>query len=115
MMRAIPTVSPVFDPARGREALAALRRRLALQTGAAAREGPRRRRAAPPRRGWLLYSAWPVGLVLTAAAAAWQPDTPEVDGPAPAASLPDVTVDYLPARFAAQEAAAPVAPTPASF
>lgn len=115
MMRAIPTVSPVFDPACGREALAALRRRLALQSGAAARDGPRRRRPAAPRRGWLLYSAWPVGLVLTAAAAGWQPDTPDVDGAAPAASVPDLGVDYLPARFAAQETAAPIAPQPESF
>jgi len=117
MMQAIPTVSPVFDPARGREALTALRRRwrpraaddaalrgldaatlrdlglsrselesvaceaegaveptrrrIARRPDAAPRDGPRSRGSAP-RRPWV-HSAWPVGLLIAAAAASVQP------------------------------------------
>ena len=159
MMQAIPTVSPVFDPARGREALSALRRRwrpraaddaalrgldaatlrdlglsrselesvaceaegaveptrrrIARRPDAAPRDGPRSRGSAP-RRPWV-HSAWPVGLLIAAAAASLQPAAPELDGPAPAASAPDTGAAYLPAQFAAQEAAAPVAPQPETF
>ena len=163
MMQAIPTVSPVFDAARAREALAALRRRwrerrpraadvtalsgldaatlrdlglsrselesgaceaagafeptrrrLAWRPDAAPRDGPRSRGSALPRHVWV-RSAWPVGLLIAAAAASWQPAAPELDGPAPAASVPDTGAVYLPAQFAAQEAAAPVAPQPDAF
>jgi uncharacterized protein YjiS (DUF1127 family) len=163
MMQAIPTVSPVFDPARGREALAVLRRRwrkghpraadvaalrgldaaalrdlglsrselesvaceaagaaeptrrrIARRSDAAPRDGPRPRGSAAPRRPWV-RSAWPVGLLIAAAAAGWQPAAPELDGPAPAASVPDTGATYLPAQFAAQEAAAPAAPQAEAF
>ena len=162
MMQAIPTVSPVFDAARAREALAALRRRwrerrpraadvtalsgldaatlrdlglsrselesvaceaegaveptrrrIARRPDAAPRDGPRSRGSAP-RRPWV-RSAWPAGLLIAAAAASLQPAAPELDGPAPAASAPDTGAAYLPAQFAAQEAAAPVAPQPETF